>query len=57
MNSDFKELLKNFLDLQIKFLVVGGVAVIKYTEPRYTKHLDMWIECSEQNSALVFLNL
>ena len=50
MNSDFKDLLKSFLNFQVKFLVVGGVAVIRYTEPRYTKDLDLLIENSIDNS-------
>jgi hypothetical protein len=39
MNSDFKELLKLFNDYKIRYLVVGGHAVMKYTEPRYTNEL------------------
>ena len=50
MNSDFKDLLKSFLNFQVKFLVVGGVAVIRYTEPRYTKDLDLLIENSLENA-------
>lgn len=34
MNSDFKELL---------LAVVGGYAVMAYTEPCYTKDLDVWV--------------
>jgi hypothetical protein len=41
MNSDFKELLKIFNEYVVKYIVVGGYAVMKYTEPRYTKDLDM----------------
>jgi len=33
MHSDFKELLRTFNDYQIKYLVVGGYAVMQYTEP------------------------
>lgn len=29
MNSDFKELLKIFNDAQVKYLIVGGYAVMK----------------------------
>jgi hypothetical protein len=28
---------------KIKYLIVGAYAVIYYTEPRYTKDLDIWI--------------
>ena len=37
MNSDFKDLLKLFNAYRVRYLVVGGYAVMKYTEPRYTK--------------------
>jgi len=53
MNSDFKDLLKSFLNFQVRFLVVGGVAVIKYTEPRYTKDLDLLIDNSLENAMKV----
>jgi hypothetical protein len=53
MNSDFKEILKSFLDSQVEFLVVGGFAVMRYTEPRYTKDLDILINNSPENSERV----
>ena len=54
MNSDFAELLRSFNADDVKYLVVGGHAVMLYTEPRYTKDLDIWIEASEENAAKVF---
>ena len=54
MNSDFEELLSLFNANEVKYLVVGGYAVMLYTEPRYTKDLDVWIEASEGNAARVF---
>ena len=39
MNSDFKELLSILGDCQVRFLVVGGYAVMHHTEPRFTKDL------------------
>ncbi len=48
MNSDFKDLLKLFNAAKVRYLVVGGHAVMKYTEPRYTKDLDIWIEASPE---------
>jgi hypothetical protein len=38
----------------VRFLVVGGYAVIFYTEPRYTKDIDIWVEPSEDNSRRVY---
>lgn len=53
MNSDFKDLLKIFVDEKVKFLVIGGYAVMYYTEPRYTKDLDILIGSSNANAAKV----
>jgi hypothetical protein len=54
MNSDFEELLKIFNDSDVKYLIVGGHAVMLYTEPRYTKDLDVWVEASAENAERVF---
>lgn len=53
MNSDFKDVLRCLLDEGVRFLVVGGYAVIHYTHPRFTKDLDVWIEPSEANARAV----
>ncbi len=53
MNSDFKELLRIFNDHRVKYLVVGGYAVMKYTEPRFTKDLDIWISPDLENAKAV----
>jgi len=42
--SDYKELLKTLKKRGVKYLVVGAYAVTHYTEPRYTKDLDIWVE-------------
>lgn len=54
MNRDFKELLKIFNEQEVKYLIVGGYAVMKYSEPRFTKDLDIWIEASPENAKKVF---
>ncbi len=50
MNSDFKELLQVFADLEVRYLIVGGYAAIHYSQPRYTKDLDLWIEPTMGNA-------
>ena len=50
----FKELLKKLNEHQFRYLVVGAYAVMKYTEPRYTKDLDIWIEPTEDNARRIF---
>jgi len=52
INSDFKDLLQNLNDGRVRYLVVGGYAVMKYTEPYSTKDLDIWIEPTPENAAL-----
>jgi hypothetical protein len=54
VSPDFKDLLRLFNEYRIKYLVVGGYAVIKYTEPRYTKDLDLWIKADPKNAESVF---
>lgn len=46
---DFKEFLHFFLDRDVQFMVIGGMAVIHYGYPRLTLDLDIWIEPTEQN--------
>ena len=54
MNSDFNDLLKLMDQFQVRFLVVGGYAVIRHTEPRFTKDLDLWIEATADNADRCF---
>jgi len=49
-NPDYKELLQLLNQFEVKYLIVGGFAVMKYGEPRYTKDLDVWVYNSSQNS-------
>jgi predicted nucleotidyltransferase len=56
-NPHFRELLQLLNDFEVRYLIVGGYAVMKYTEPRYTKDLDIWVENSAENSSHVFAAL
>lgn len=42
-SDDYEELLKLFNDHDVKYLIVGAHAVIFYSEPRFTKDLDLWV--------------
>ena len=53
LNSDFKEMLRALSSEQARYLVVGGLAVVHHTEPRYTKDLDIWVEPTLQNATRV----
>jgi len=53
-SPDFKELLKIFEKYKIRYLVVGGYAVMKYSEPRFTKDLDLLIATDQDNAKAVY---
>src|SRR3974390_1835553 len=53
-SQHYKELLQLLNEFEVRYLIVGGYAVMKYTEPRYTKDLDVWVEKSSDNSHRVF---
>lgn len=53
-NPDFRELLNLFEKHKIRYLIVGGYAVMKYSEPRFTKDLDVFIATDQDNSEGVY---
>lgn len=53
MNSDFQELLQLFAKHEVRYLVVGGYAAMHYSQPRFTKDLDLWLEPSPGNATRV----
>jgi hypothetical protein len=54
ISSDFSELLRIFNEDGVRYLVVGGHAVMRYTEPRYTKDLDLWVDPTPKNAQRVY---
>ena len=44
-----QKLLRLLNELEVEYLIVGGFAVMKYGEPRYTKVLEVWVHNSAQN--------
>ena len=56
-SSEFRELLSLFEKYKIRYLVVGGYAVMKYSEPRFTKDLDLWIATDRNNAYSVYAAL
>jgi predicted nucleotidyltransferase len=54
VNPDFTDLLKLFNDNDVRYLVIGGYAIIQYAEPRYTKDLDLWISTDADNAVAVY---
>ena len=53
-NPDFRDLFAALSAQGADFLVVGGHAVMLYTQPRYTKDLDVWVRPTSENAERVF---
>jgi hypothetical protein len=54
VNSDFSDLLQIFNANHVRYLVIGGYAVVQYAEPRFTKDLDVWISTDASNAEAVY---
>lgn len=54
ISYDYKDLLKILNEYGVKYLIIGAYAVIYYTEPRYTKDLDILIDPSKDNAEKVY---
>lgn len=52
-SQDFKEFIELLAKNKVEYLIVGGYAVGIHGYPRYTGDLDVWVNPTEQNSALV----
>ena len=48
--EDLRDLLRAFIDHEVRFLIVGGYALAVHGHPRATGDLDVWIECGEGNA-------
>lgn len=57
VNSDFNDLLHIFKNHNVRYMVIGGYAVIQYAEPRFTKDLDVLISTDIKNAEAVYLAL
>lgn len=51
--KDFRDFLKLFLDHEVRFMVIGGYAVVHHSRPRFTGDLDLWVGSSPDNAARV----
>lgn len=54
INQDFSDLFAELSAAGARYLLVGGYAIAIHARPRYTKDLDLWIEPSAENAALVY---
>ncbi len=56
-SSEFKELLSLFGKHKVRYLIIGGYAVMKYSEPRFTNDLDILISADPDNAQAVYAAL
>lgn len=52
--SDWRDLLSALATEQVRFLVIGDYAVMKYTEPYQTKDLDLWTDPAPENAERLY---
>lgn len=53
LNEDFKDLLRLLKSKNVKYLLIGGYAVIAHGHPRFTNDLDVVIASDKDNVKLV----
>ncbi len=46
---DFEDMLTLLHRHRVRYLIVGGMAVIFHAKPRYTKDIDLWLADDEEN--------
>jgi hypothetical protein len=54
MYQDFKDLLSAFHAHGVKYLIVGGYAVIFHAQPRTTKDIDLLIQADPANAQAIY---
>ena len=60
MFQDYKDLLSAFNAHGVRYLIVGGYAVIFHAQPRFTKDIDLFIQADPANgrqSTMLWLDL
>ncbi|MEZ2347121.1 nucleotidyltransferase [Terriglobus sp. RCC_193] len=54
MDKDWIDLLSLFDRHGVKYLIIGGWAVTFYSQPRFTKDLDLFIDSSKENAEATY---
>lgn len=57
MYQDYKDLLSAFQSHGVKYLIVGGFAVIYHAQPRFTKDMDLFIKADPENGRATYAAL
>ena len=53
MHQDFLDLLRAFVERDVRFLIVGAYALGVHGRPRATGDLDVWVDATPENAANV----
>ncbi len=53
LNKEYKNLLRLFVDENVRFLLVGAYALAAHGYVRATMDIDIWVECSRANSEAI----
>jgi hypothetical protein len=53
MNQDFLDLLRAFIEGNVRYLIVGAYALAMHGRPRATGDLDVWVDATPENAAKV----
>ena len=54
ISYDYRDLFSVLNRYKAQYLVVGAYAVAYYTEPRFTKDLDIWVNPDRKNAPRVY---
>jgi hypothetical protein len=57
MYQDYKDLLSAFHAHGVKYLIVGGYAVIFHAQPRFTRDIDLFIKADPANAQAAYAAL
>ena len=57
MYQDYKDLLSAFHAHGVRYLIVGGYAVIFHAQPRFTKDIDLFIKADPANAQAIYAAL
>jgi hypothetical protein len=54
MYQDYKDLLSAFNAHSVRYLIVGGYAVIFHAQPRFTRDIDIFIKADPENAKATY---
>lgn len=57
VNADFRDLIEALLEHDVRFLVVGGIALAAHGLPRATGDMDVWVRPDAANAERVYAAL